>query len=209
MENQNEIMMNIEAVAVAYDPNAPIAVNPIIMVDGVALPPNDEEINHLLALDDVEEFIGILFDEGEISDYAYTELGGLFELIKDNKWYKKIQRRIERHNQGHQVQRLTYRQKLENPDYKRCKDCNRLVKDMKEHKTTEVCKEIRRNKRISLGVAKNRKDNKKFTSPFTDGDIIVNHRLLEEWIIQTQWIERHLERVNGNQELEEEEYEDA
>jgi hypothetical protein len=206
MENQNEII-NIEAVAVAYDPNAPIANNPILMVDGVALPPNDEEINHLLALDDIEEFIGELFDGGEISSYAYTELGGLFDLIKDNKWYKKIERRIERNNQGRVVQRLTLRQKLDHPDYKRCKDCNRVVKDLKLHKQNDICREIKTSKRISLGVAKNRDDNKKFKSPFTDGDIIINHRLLDEWITRTNWIEKHVEKAKGNQELEEEDYE--
>jgi hypothetical protein len=197
MENQNEIM-NINAIAIAYDPNAPMADAPMIMIGGdnvEVLPPNDDEIQIVKDLEEVEEFIGLLFDEGEISDYAYTELGGLFNLIKDNKWYKKIERRMEAGGRRER-ERMSAMEKLNDPTRVTCPDCLERVKNLKDHQGRPCC--VKHSIKMKLKATKKQ---------------LVNETILAASLDLNDTIERienYKKQINNLQEeLEEEEYEMA
>jgi len=145
----NNIEMNItevNAVAIAYDPNAPMANNPIMMVDGVALPPNDDEIEMVKDLDEIEDRLAELYDLGAMDLECYEELGYYFSLITQNKWYKKTEQRMERNTLPKKRERLTQLQKSEHPDYKNwcCPKCRRYYKGsraLKYHMDRDICDE--------------------------------------------------------------------
>jgi len=145
----NNIEMNItevNAVAIAYDPNAPMANNPIMMVDAVALPPNDDEIEMVKDLDEIEDRLGELYDLGAMDLECYEELGYYFSLITQNKWYKKTEQRMERNTLPKKSEHLTQLQKSEHPDYKNwcCPKCRRYYKGskaLKSHMDRDICDE--------------------------------------------------------------------
>jgi hypothetical protein len=154
MSAQNEIIMNIAEV-VAYDPNAPMANMPIAIIDAenvVAVPPDDEEIQMIKNLDEIEDRLADLYDDGEMTLECYSELGYYFSLIGENKWYRKVEKRMN----GRRMvvkPRLTDQQKAESPNYILCECCVEYVeKDyyrrvhihLAKHKKNEIARNMRR-----------------------------------------------------------------
>ena len=146
--------MNIAEV-VAYDPNAPMANMPIAIIDEenvVAVPPDDEEIQMIKNLDEIEDRLADLYDDGEMTLECYSELGYYFSLISENKWYRKVEKRMN----GRRMvvkPRLTDQQKAESPDYMLCVCCVEYVeKDyyrrvhihLAKHKKNEIARNMRR-----------------------------------------------------------------
>jgi hypothetical protein len=198
MSANNTIEMNINATAIAYDPNAPMADAPMIMIGEdniVAMPPDDEEIQIVKDLGEVEEFIGILYDEGEISEYAYTELGGLFELIKRNKWYKKTERRMEEAPREPR-KRMSAMEKLNDPTRVTCPDCLERVKNLKDHQGRPCC--VKDSIKMKLKATKKQLVNETILAASLDLNNTIDR------------IENYKKQINNLQEeLEQEEYEQA
>jgi len=123
-----------------------MANNPIMMVDAVALPPNDDEIEMVKDLDEIEDRLAELYDLGAMDLECYEELGYYFSLITQNKWYKKTEQRMERKTLPKKRELLTQLQKSEHPDYKDwcCPECRRYYKGskaLKYHKDRDICDE--------------------------------------------------------------------
>ena len=145
MSANNTIEMNIteiNATAIAYDPDAPVANAPIAIIDAEnveVLPPNDEEIQMVKDLDEVEDRIGELYDLGAMDLECYEELGYYFSLIKENKWYKKTERRMEQAPRPPR-KRHTAMEKLNDPTRVTCPDCLERVKNLKDHQGRPCCR---------------------------------------------------------------------
>lgn len=159
MSANNTIEMNIteiNATAIAYDPNAPVAELPIAIIDAEnveALPPNDEEIQLVKDLDEIEDRLGELYELDEMSLECYQELGYYFSLIKDNKWYKKTERRMEQAPRPPR-KRHTAMEKLLDPTRITCPDCRDRVKNLKDHQGRPSC----RKKALFLKMRATRKE---------------------------------------------------
>jgi len=204
MSANNTIEMNIteiNATAIAYDPNAPIAEMPIAFIDAEnveVLPPNDEEIQMVKDLDAVEERIGELYDLGAMDLECYEELGYYFNLIKENKWYKKTERRME---QGPRPQRKrhTAMEKLLDPTRVTCPDCRERPKNLKDHQGRPSCR--KKALFLKMRAIEKQKPNDMMIAATLDLDDKAT-RLIEK-------MEEFKQQINTLQEeLDEEEYEE-
>ena len=193
----NNVEMNIVEV-VAYDPNAPMANAPVAIIDAenVVVEPDDEEIQFVKDLDEIEDFIAYLFDEGEISDVAFTEIGGLLSLIQQNKWYKRIEKRIENKQQGRVRERFTEIEKLNDPRFKTCPDCNSRVINLKEHQGRRCC--VKEATKLKLKAVKKQKVSALMTAATLD---------LTDAIARSEQYKKNIMSAMES-EMEEEDYEE-
>ena len=143
--------MNTAIEVVAYDPNAPLATAPIAIIgeENVEVMPPDEEF--ITDFDIVGERLTELFEEGQMSEECYDELVGYVSLLRQNGWYKRVEKRMSR--ERNVKQKLTDDEKAESPDYKLCDYCCEYVKRqyydkihtrLKKHNTNKIHMTMRR-----------------------------------------------------------------
>ena len=126
MSAENEVVMNIAEV-VAYDPNAPMATAPVMVISEENVvaepppPPTDEEINFIKDINDIGDRLLYLWEEEEISDYAYEEISGYWRVLMESKFYKKVEKRMNK--KVRVATPLTEVEKINHPDYRQCPKC--------------------------------------------------------------------------------------